>query len=621
LLPALLLLPLLLLPLQAALAAVPAASGVVPFRHAIYSNRPWNESYASRLGFDAIYENCNWMRRPEGCLASLKENSIRAQANNLTYIAGLYYLHWSREPDFNYTLAVTKEGQEIGIVPSPVDETYWKKVVEEPAVAIANLSVEYPIWGIAWDFELYSCDQCGFGPTPLLWRSGFYCEDSQEGCSYTYDTDALNRYANSTGNYIPDPRAIRAEDRYKWLESNGLLQDFQSWQEEEVYRLAKATEKKVHSINPNLSLGILWFYDIWQHRAILRAFVSPLAPVSAWSERTYDGYKGHRERFNEYLEMFHENGINGQVFPGFWAGKLSPWKMLTGLYRSHAHRGVYWVGQRGTGGHDQRFIPAYHTFNDLIPNQIHATGDPTFDIFIGAEATPCTDPDGMTVLLEAGSFCNAIFSHIQLITNQSTNQSSLTYVGKDLVQRELESLNLTKEELPCFIRGLEPGDLDATRIWGKITELRELSRYYQKLGQELGIEEIPGAGEVLDLSALEFNSGRYQEADIRLTLAITQAYSHVLDQLYPLVETGLKSPRESTIPLEALTTINTAKTLFSKGSERQARNQLLLGLRAWSLKVDELPRATIISIAFFTILSIIVHETEQRWRSPRNLTA
>ena len=238
------------------------ASTDILFCRALYG--PWNYTQSSKVGLDADYDNSWWTGDVESVLGKFRPNSLEAAANNMTYICGLYYDGIYPEFD-DYVRAVNRYGVMETLTPTHVDETYWMRIIEEPAIAIANLSLYYLIWGIAWDFEMYIAEKF-------------------ESTYYSFDEATMQAFTNTSGNVIPD---LQASQRYSWLEDNGLLEDFMKWQEEAVFRLAKKTEEKVHAINPSLSLGILGFADSWRYWAILRAFSTLQAPVTAWTEGTY----------------------------------------------------------------------------------------------------------------------------------------------------------------------------------------------------------------------------------------------------------------------------------------------------------------------------------------------
>ncbi len=200
------------------------------FTRAMYG--PWNMSELGGVSFDAFYNYFDWtweLYLPGVTEERMGPESVYAAGNNVTYVAGQYYQQpmWSMVT-WNYSHAVAPSGVVETYTPSPVDDSWWLHMVEEPALFIANLSLHYPIWGIVWDIELYGHDA-------FLRKH------------YSYDNAALREFANATNNTIPD---LHPPNRMPWLRNNGLLNEYHDWQEQKAYRLAKGTERKVHAINP-----------------------------------------------------------------------------------------------------------------------------------------------------------------------------------------------------------------------------------------------------------------------------------------------------------------------------------------------------------------------------------
>ncbi len=162
----------------------------------------------------------------------LRQRILELAPLGMKVIAGLYYCVPPAPDVGNYSRAVGKGRSPEQVVPSPVDETWWRYYVEEPGVVIANLSLYYPIWGIVWDWERYI--------------EGRYFERED----YSYDEAAVQAFARDTNRTIP---YVPPAERYSWLEGQGLVEEFQAWQEHKLYLMAKRTETKIHSINPSLS--------------------------------------------------------------------------------------------------------------------------------------------------------------------------------------------------------------------------------------------------------------------------------------------------------------------------------------------------------------------------------
>jgi len=535
------------------------ASTTLPFCRAIYG--PWNYSQDAKVGLDADYDNSWWTSGAERNLERFSRNSLDAAEHNVTYIVGLYYL--GDRPGFNYTRAVDKYGHIETYTPSNVDPTYWSRLIREPAVAIANLSLYRPIWGIAWDFELYL-------------HENFGRED------YSYDEPAIQAFANATNRTIPN---LPPSQRYTWLLTNGLDDEFRQWERDEVYRLAKRVEHEAHAINPNLSLGILGFGDSWFYWTILEAFSTPQAPVTAWTEDTYGGY--NEERIGQYQKAFAEHSLNGKVLPGLYTVALNPWRMITDMERAIRHNGVFWIYQHDGDQYrladEWTYSWAYELFNRFFFfNKSRADPLPVFQIYPGIEARPYRGPEGVTLLLSSHNMGPVVFDNLSLVTSAS----SLLLVGENLSIKTITTTTIPLSDLPAFIYGLSEDDLLPTEVRNTIRQLQILMKYYNMLG----MPPLTGVQRTLNLSLQDYQAGRYSEAKGLLDQVGEEAYQKVLEAVWPQVEAGFASPRNSSIPLTSLSRMWTASRMFSQGDASSGQLYLLAGLREWALAVDEFPR-------------------------------
>jgi hypothetical protein len=531
------------------------ASEEIGFARAIYG--PWNYSQDARVGLDADYDNKWWTTGPERVLESFRSNSLTAAASNVTYVAGLYYL--GDEADFEYVRAVNEAGQEQSHVPSTVDRAYWLKIIEEPALAVANLSLHYPIWGLVWDFELY------------------LAEDGWETDSYSYDAPALRDYARARGVQIPE---LSADQRYGWLRSSGLLGDFMDWQEEVAYEMARETKEKVHGINPNLSLGILGFSDSWRYWATLKGFSGDL-PITLWTEDTYGGYEEERV---EYLRnRTRMMGLNCRVLPGLYTVALSPWRMIEDMERATRHNGAFWIYQHdGDQYHladEWTYSRAYEIFNRFIFfNRSRAEPLPSFYLHPGVVARPYVGPDGISVLLEPEPGLDP-GDEVVLITDAD----HLDYVSTNLSLRELSSNELSARNLPCIVHGLHHGDLPAIEAWSLLRELSSLLDAYDGLG----LSEMGDLDSMLEHALSDFEAGRYGEVQGTLAPVSDRGYHQILDVVYPLVQEAMRNPRESDIPLESMREVSYASDLYQDGRIAKGNTHLIRGLSYWSQAVSE----------------------------------
>jgi hypothetical protein len=517
------------------------------------------------VGLDADYDKCCWVCGEDACLNKLRRNSQLAVANNVTYVVGLKYIRGEKHEPMGegIVVAVNQLGESIPYAPSPIDDTYWTQIVEDAAVAVANLSLYTPIWGVVLDLENYR--QVSTDP----WHPW----------TYSFDGPAMMAFSNASGVVVPP---LAPAERYPWLKDNGLLENFTRWQESRLSYLANRTEQKVHAINPNISLGVLAFANAWTHWSVLEGFSSPIAPVTAWTEKTYGGYQiGGNEGMDNYQKLFAEHGLEGVIFPGLWEALLSPWEMIVNMEAATRHNGAFWIYQHDEGrGEEEEYSLAYELFNKYVFfNQSDPDPRPTIGLFPGVEARPYRGPDGYTLLLQPDSLGSLLSDEVTLITNQT----DLLHIGENLNVLELDSAKVGLGQLPALIHGLTEDDVLATETWNMILELETLTEFCEGIG----VEGTSAYRQALDLSISDFEQGRYLAATTRLRQVLEEAYTTTLNQILPQVEAGLSSPRDSPIPMTPLIRIGVAKRMFDEGDVEGAQIYLLAGLKGWFVAVGE----------------------------------
>jgi len=536
--------------LAALLPAVASASHDPGFFHAVYG--VWNYSLLGELGFDAVYEEVWWTDGADKALAKFRNESVLAAAYNISYICGPYYE--VTVPSFNYTRAVNANGHVEARTPSRIEETYWHELIEEPGLAIANLSLHYPIWGIVWDMEDYLKEDFTY------W-------------DYTFDDLALQGFASDAGISVP---SLLPSERQKWLQSQGLLEEFQHWEEQKVYDLARATAHRIYAINPNLTLGILAFEDdSWFHLSILRGFSSAKRPVMAWHEDTYSGYK--KGKIDHNRKVFAQLGINGRVVPGLWSLLIPPFQLLNHMEFATRDNGAFWIYQRATDpwilGPEEDYVTVFRLFQDHIWFKGSPNPKDPFEVFPGVEIRPNLGPEGVSAILDRGETLRSAVCGIEL----SPTIANLTYVGENLSVKTLNRSHLTPDDLPCLVWGLTAEDLRAIRAWGSLRELEELLSVHSALE----LPELLAFHAALSDSLESFRDGRYDRVISELEPVLEEAYSTVLDQVWPLVEAGFSNPRNSGVPMLVLNRIYTARRQFDEGDQSQGRISLLEGLKEW----------------------------------------
>ncbi len=507
-------------------------------------------------GFDAIYYSTGWR---QGVLEELAQKSRLADALGVKFIVGLYYCTYPGPGMQNYSRAVGRGRPPESVVPSPVDETWWRVYVEEPGIALANLSLHYPIWGVVWDTERYI--------------EGRYFEFDD----YSYDEAAVQAFARETNRTIP---YVPPEERYSWLVEHGLAEEFERWEERTLYSMAKRTEQKIHAINPNLSLGLLGFEDGWFHWTILRAFNSSSAPVTAWCEETYWGYDrphGPSPHFPPriYRQLMDQYGINGVFLPGIWA-KCGPWMLLTEMEKAIRDNGALWVYQWHMDTKDnpfEEYKKMYQVFRSFIFfNQSTGNPLPSFDLYPGVRAKPYVGPDGtVSVLLDP-------YTHVVPNIFMVSSDRDLWYVAENLSARRVgRRLVLGAGEVPCIVSGLREEDLVRLEALAMVEELGNLTAFYRGLG----LAGLPGAEDAHSAALSEFAAARYSQVVSRISALRRGTYEEVLAAVWPKVEEALRDPRSSNVPIGVIRSISNARSMFDSGRDREGEAYLFEGLKEW----------------------------------------
>jgi hypothetical protein len=344
--------------------------------------------------------------------------------------------------------------------------------------------------------------------------------------------------------------------------------------------MARATEEAAHAINPNLSLGLLGFIDSWHHWTILRAFNSPTAPVTAWTEFTYGGYvvqvrgKTGEEGVGFFQDTFEELGLNGKVMPGIRPNQ-NLGKFLYDLGFAARHNGAFWIYQHNGDPfsvHDpETFVRMYQIFDEFVffnTSDVHYL--PAFDLPPGATTHPYLGPGGDVSLL-----VYTFGDEVPVSFTIPTDSIAITYIGENLTEIILEGPDpvLRPGDLPCMLAGLSPGDLPRIEARALIEE----ARYFLTTYDVLGLDPLPGSAEALSGAITNYEAGKHAES-VSVLVAIRESIlSHGLSEIWPMVEEGFANPRDSEIPLDILRLFSLAESQFSRGELRRGELNLIKG--------------------------------------------
>ena len=138
-------------------------------------------------------------------------------------------------------LYVRADGAKAGSTGCPLDARLYEATIFDRAMPLVEYSKEHPlVAGFLSDIENYGA----YGEGALSSFQHCYCE----GCL----RDFLKARNGKEG-----PPAIPASEPRKWLESQGLLEDYQDWQHQEVVKVCRSLRERVDRINPDFLLGAL----------------------------------------------------------------------------------------------------------------------------------------------------------------------------------------------------------------------------------------------------------------------------------------------------------------------------------------------------------------------------
>lgn len=251
--------------------------------------------------------------------------------------------------------------------PSPVDDVYWTRVIEQRFVRVAQMlqGEQYQIDGFLIDSETY-----GFGG------------GSPGGVDY--GDFALGRFVQQTGADLQF-EGLSIPERRELIADRGLEQKLRDFQVERIREMAQRTRERVQALVPDAILGFfLWKNQPW-YRGVAAGFSTPEVPCWVGPESTYPG--AFDEQFLRYAEEVRAQARVPILFcPGLRYGYENgqvPRTFLEVLPGNLYHRAIntagYWfwaLHRMGATPQDRRpFLEALRTVNTELDRYAAAGGD------------------------------------------------------------------------------------------------------------------------------------------------------------------------------------------------------------------------------------------------------
>jgi len=198
--------------------------------------------------------------------------------------------------------------------PCPLSEEYWNKVVGDRAVIAAQTGLT----GMVVDMEMYAADHTRY-------PGSCYCDE----CWGRFIRNHIGE--DFLGKIDPTKRAA-------WTSDNGLWEDYDRWQENEVTRILKVIEKRVHAVDPGFILGNL--LDPESLPGMSRGFGTSSMPALIFSELEYHG---NVTGVSARVKQLRDQGYPALYVPGLWVQPVTPPQLPELIMGSAPQSAGYWI--------------------------------------------------------------------------------------------------------------------------------------------------------------------------------------------------------------------------------------------------------------------------------------
>lgn len=228
-----------------------------------------------------------------------------------------FYMPWMRGG--TETKEDTPESEKIvwqgGVVQgkyNPNSDSLWEWLSER-ILTYAKISVEEPaLIGVFLDYENYGA------PHGAGWLY-----------SISYDKNILEKFAKSKKIKFPK---LSPEERHSYLENEGLLEDFRSFQIEHWRSRCRTLRKKIDAINPQFQFCIYPMSTFFMREAAWQEFSTKDAPLIVADASTYGrpggmtqqvGLEHHAEKMRKKMKFLEEFEQKHEV-PMLLLGGIDP---------------------------------------------------------------------------------------------------------------------------------------------------------------------------------------------------------------------------------------------------------------------------------------------------------
>lgn len=230
-----------------------------------------------------------------------------------------------RYVDNQFVPFVTFDGHELAKTVSPLDESFWLKVIRDRWVLLAEAAKNAPITGSIIDFEMYGADSIFYDRIGVV----------------DYSDLAFNGFLAAQNITLDAP--VVPGDRKAWLEERALSEAYAEYHRQTIRGFCADIQRAVHEVNPEFIIGFYsWHPGSLFYESCAQGFGTPEYPVLLFPGTTYS--HGYTEPgVDRQVLSLHDMQAHAVFIPGLWTWQFHEENLAAAAYFSTRHAGGYWL--------------------------------------------------------------------------------------------------------------------------------------------------------------------------------------------------------------------------------------------------------------------------------------
>jgi hypothetical protein len=224
-------------------------------------------------------------------------------------------------------LYVNRNGVVYPRTPCPTDVKYWQAVIGDRFVQLARMAPP-AVTGLVFDTEMY-------GSEIAIYTDLCYCD-----VCWQQFTETLTPVTHDAT--YSDIRHVPANARFAYLQRQRLLQDYTSFQWNQVRTILREIVQRVRRIRPQMQFGFLAYAYTWFYAALVDGLGSPKFPALLLTESSYvRGYTPYVDVERNQIRKAREKIV--RYLPGLWLDRFAPADVPSQLVDLALHADGYWI--------------------------------------------------------------------------------------------------------------------------------------------------------------------------------------------------------------------------------------------------------------------------------------